>query len=228
MLFRSENHIGNLVQQNRITSKQGEDWETIRNWSEEEFEQWLDDSFPNITYRQPEYWNDTRFNNPAQPVVGVTWFEARAYCNWLAANTGQLYRLPTEVEFEAAARGKQGRAFPYGNKFDAARGNTFESHIRRTTPVGIFDNATPEGAFDLSGNAYTWTLSIYEQNQFKYPYQSGDGREDIFAIGVKRVLRGGSWNYYLDNSRAVFRYYFNPDYRYDLIGFRIIVVPLLL
>ena len=224
----SENHIGNLVQQNRITSKQGEDWETIRNWSEEEFEQWLDDSFPNITYRQPEYWNDTRFNNPAQPVVGVTWFEARAYCNWLAANTGQLYRLPTEVEFEAAARGKQGRAFPYGNKFDAARGNTFESHIRRTTPVGIFDNATPEGAFDLSGNAYTWTLSIYEQNQFKYPYQSGDGREDIFAIGVKRVLRGGSWNYYLDNSRAVFRYYFNPDYRYDLIGFRIIVVPLLL
>ena len=172
----------------------------VRSETDEEFEERLEEWFPEgEVYRQPEYWDDARFNNPAQPVVGVTWFEARAYCNWLTANAadGQTFRLPTEAEFEAAARGKKGRQFPYGNKFDSTRCNTFESHIRRTTPVGVFDNSTPEGsgegAFDLSGNVYTWTLSIYDQDRFKYPYRSDDGREDISASGVRRVLRGGSW-----------------------------------
>lgn len=124
-------------------------------------------------------------------MVGVTWFEARAYCNWLTANAadGRLCRLPTEAEFEAAARGQQGRSFPYGETFDASRCNTFESHIRRTTPSGIFDNATPEDAYDLSGNAYTWTLSIYDQEQLPYPYRSDDGREELQATGVRRVRR---------------------------------------
>lgn len=91
------------------------------------------------------------------------------------------------------ARGKKGWLFPYGKTFDASKCNTFESHIRRTTPIGIFDNATPEGAFDLSGNAYTWTLSIYDQDKFPYEDRSDDGREDIHQTGVRRVLRGGSW-----------------------------------
>jgi len=190
------------------TSEQKDAVITLRNWTEEYFENWLDETFPpGKLYRQPEYWDDTRFNNPSQPVVGVTWVEARAYCNWLTANAGgeRIYRLPTEAEFEAAARGKKGRLFPYGNKFDASRCNTFESHIRRTTPVGIFDNATPEGAFDLSGNAYTWTLSIYDQDKFPYPYQSGDAREDILATGVRRVVRGGAWSVVHLAARAVFR-----------------------
>ncbi|MBK8314330.1 MAG: SUMF1/EgtB/PvdO family nonheme iron enzyme [Acidobacteria bacterium] len=120
----------------------------MADWTDEEFEQWLDETFPpGKLYRQPEYWDDTRFNNPAQPVVGVTWFEARAYCNWLTANshgvppsggTESIFRLPTEAEFEAAARGKKGQMFPYGKEFEMSRSNTFESHIRRSTPVGIF------------------------------------------------------------------------------------------
>ena len=209
LLGWTDEYIRSLVKQNRITTKQADDWITIRNWSEEEFEKWLEEQFPSgELYRQPRFWNDTRFNNPAQPVVGVTWFEARAYCCWLTATAadGRIYRLPTEAEFEAAARGKKGRQFPYGNEFDSARCNTFESHIRRTTPIGVFDNATPEGVFDLSGNAYTWTLSIYDQDRFKYPYRSDDGREDISATGVRRVLRGGSWINYLLVARAVFRY----------------------
>jgi formylglycine-generating enzyme required for sulfatase activity len=249
----SEDYIPGLVKQNRITSKQAEDWITIRNWTEERFEQWLDENYPSgKLYRQPEFWDDTRFNNPSQPVVGVTWVEARAYCNWLTANvygsvprpvgsvatgagqspaatlptgrgTDLMFRLPTEAEFEAAARGKKGRLYPYGKTFDASRCNTFESHIRRTTPVGIFDNATPEGAFDLSGNAYTWTLSIHDQEQFPYPYRSDDGREDILATGVRRVLRGGSWFDDLIVARAVFRNIYDPLARLNVIGFRVVV-----
>lgn len=205
----TEEYIRNLVSQNRATPQQVDDWIETRNWTDEEFNTWLDETYPQgKLYRQPEYWDDVRFNNPSQPVVGVTWFEARAYCNWLTANagaeSGRIFRLPTEVEFEAAARGKKGRMFPYGKTFEVSRGNTFESHIRRSTPVGIFDNATPEGAFDLSGNVYTWTLSIYDQERFRYPYQS-DEREDVDETGVRRVLRGGSWDDFHDYARAVYR-----------------------
>jgi formylglycine-generating enzyme required for sulfatase activity len=228
----SEDHILGQVKQNRITSKQAEDWITIRNWTDERFEQQLDEWYPSgKKYRQPMFWDDTRFNNRAQPVGGVTWFEARAYCNWLTANARgvsekgeKVFRLPTEAEFEAAARGKRGRLFPYGKTFDVNRSNTFESHIRRTTPVGIFDNATPEAAVDLSGNAYTWTLSIYDPEQFPYPYVSNDGREDIHQTGVRRVLRGGSWDYFLHFARAAFRNYGYPYFRFDYFGFRVVVV----
>ncbi len=132
------------------------------------------------------------------------------------------FRLPAEAEFEAAARGKNGRLFPYGKTFDVNKCNTFESHIRRATPVGIFDNATPEGAFDLSGNAYTWVLSIYDQEKFPYPYRSDDGREDILATGVRRVLRGGSWLHDRVYARAISRFFLHPAYRGNHLGFRVV------
>jgi len=247
----SEDYIRDLVRQGRWTTERAENWITWRNWTDERFEQALDEAYPpGKLYRQPEFWDDTRFNNPSQPVVGVTWFEARAYCNWLTANvygsvprpvgsvatgagqspavtlptgrgTDLMFRLPTEAEFEAAARGRKGRLYPYGKAFDASKCNTFESHIRRTTPVGIFDNATPEGAFDLSGNAYTWTLSIYDEERFPYPYRSDDGREDIPATGVRRVLRGGSWFVVRFGARAVFRGIDYPLGRDYYFGFRV-------
>src|SRR5262249_27163378 len=89
----------------------------------------------------------------------------------------------------------------------------------------IFDNATPEEVFDLSGNAYTWTLSIHDQQQFPYPYKKDDGREDIHQAGVNRVLRGGSWASGLDYARAVVRGLGrHPGDRDDLICFRVVVV----
>lgn len=220
----SEDEICSLVLQNRITSKQSDDWITIRNWSEERFELQLEEWFPSgKIHREPEYWNDTRFNHPAQPVVGVTWFEARAYCKWLSAQTGQVFRLPTEAEFEAAARGAEGREYPYGNDFDVTRSNTFESHIRRTTPVGIFDNTTPQGVFDLTGNVYTWTTSIYDPEQFPYRYRMNDGREDLNRTNVRRVLRGGSWTSNRSYARAASRYDFDPDSRLNVgLGFRVV------
>ena len=205
-----------------ITSSYKEMLFEILALEDDEFEAWLDEQKPpdQAPPRQPEFWNDTRFNQSTQPVVGVTWHEARAYCNWLTANADnrQSYRLPTEAEFEAAARGQAGRQYPYGKTFETARCNTFESHIRRTTPVGIFDNATPEGAFDLSGNAWTWTLSLYQD----YPYDADDGREKIEAEG-NRVLRGGSW--INDNvfARAVNRDYLVPANRFNNYGFRLVL-----
>ncbi len=210
----------------RITSEQADTFITVKNWSKAQLNEWLDETFPSgVTYRQPEFWEDTRFNNPAQPVVGVTWFEARAYCAWLSTQTGQAYALPTEAQFEAAARGTAGRQYPYGDDFDAARGNTFESHIRRTTPVGVFDNATPEGALDLSGNAYTWTLTIYDPEQFSYPYAQSDDRNNVITQGARRVLRGGSWNSIQDRARAASRNDLSPyDRDYDY-GFRVVRPP---
>jgi formylglycine-generating enzyme required for sulfatase activity len=101
----------------------------------------------------------------------------------------------------------------------------FESHIRRTTPVGIFDNATPEGAFDLSGNVYTWTTSIYDEDRFPYPYRADDGREDS-ADAARRVVRGGSWHLSESYARAVSRVGDHPVGRDNFIGFRVVASPM--
>ncbi len=220
----SEDEIRDLIAQNRITSEQADEYIELRNASDEKFEEKLDEWYPSgITARQPEFWDDSNFNLPAQPVVGVTWFEARAYCAWLTANVGKgVYRLPTEIEIEAAARGTAGRSFAYGDRFEVERANTFESHIRRTTPIGIFDNATPEGVYDLSGNAFTWTLSIYDQESFSYPYRADDGRESLTAPDVARVLRGGSALNFQKFARASARDYYPPSERLDSFGFRVV------
>jgi formylglycine-generating enzyme required for sulfatase activity len=218
----TDEQIRALVTQKRATEKDVESFLWRRNSSDEEFERQLDEWYPKgIVFREPRFWEDATYNNPAQPVVGVCWYEARAYCNWLSWVTGEGYRLPTEVEFEAAARGLEGRAFPYGEKFDSARCNTFESHIRRTTSVGIFANATPEGAYDLSGNAFTWTSTIFDQDKFPYPWQP-DQREESGDAEARRLVRGGSWNFNLDFARAACRYLIHPAFRFNLNGFRVV------
>ena len=167
-------------------------------------------------------------------MVGVCWHEVRAYCAWLSAQTGQCFRLPTEAEWEAAAVGPsrrawlglgvaKTRAYPWGGAFDTRRCNSFETHVRATTPVGVFpDGDSPEGIADLSGNVWEWTASLYRG----YPYVAGDGREDP-AAGGRRVLRGGSFGSGQYFVRCAYRYYFVPDYRSYYYGFRIVLSPFL-
>jgi formylglycine-generating enzyme required for sulfatase activity len=220
-----DGHIDSLVTENKITTEQANQWRAIRDMTDEQLEKELEEAFPaGTTYRQPGFWNDSHFNNPTQPVVGVTWFECRAYCNWLSAQSKQTYRLPSEVEFEASARGTEGRQYPYGETFDVTRSNTFESHIRRTTPIGIFNNATPEGAYDLTGNAYTWTRSIFAEH-LPYPYNNIKEREDVNRTNVSRVLRGGGWASLSSAARSAIRFCLLANLRVDYYGFRVCASP---
>jgi formylglycine-generating enzyme required for sulfatase activity len=178
-----------------------------------------------------------------QPVVGICWYEARAYCRWLAAlwrvdglagvpggvPEGYAVRLPTEAEWEAAARGREGRRYPWGPDFDAGSANTLEGRVLRVSPVGAYpDGSATCGALDLSGNTWEWTLSLWgddpDTTAFPYPYQPQDGRENPEADpGVLRVVRGGSWSDNQRGARCAYRYYDNPFNRFNLLGFRVVI-----
>ncbi|MCE7938581.1 MAG: NACHT domain-containing protein [Chloroflexi bacterium CFX6] len=194
----------------------------------DESEAHLADLYPGGRKTEPRYWRDGRYNNPAQPVVGISWYEARAYAAWLSAQTGETFRLPTEAEWEVAARGAAGRRYAYGEAFDAAWGNVQETRIRRPTPVGVFvEGDTPEGASDMAGNVVTWTLSRWGENDeepdWRYPYDVGDGREALEApASAPRVVRGGSWLEVYRLGRAARRSWHSPDYRDLLVGFRVV------
>jgi formylglycine-generating enzyme required for sulfatase activity len=209
-LQQDPGRIERLLNEGRITSKQAGEWQRHVSGSDVGFETWLNSWYPSGRKTKPANWTDSAFNHLAQPVVGICWYEARAYCAWLSHQTGQRYRLPTEAEWEAAARGPEGRKYPWVGEFEAARCNTFESHVRGTTPVGVFPAGdTPEAVSDMAGNVWEWTESTYRA----YPYKSDDGREDPGIAHERRVLRGGSWINFHVNARCVRRLRDNPVFR---------------
>jgi formylglycine-generating enzyme required for sulfatase activity len=179
--------------------------------------------------------------NPNHPVVWVDWPEAVAYCRWLTERLrewegtpeplGTLLKrkgwtivLPSEAEWEKAARGTDGRRFPWGEEPDPDRANYDDTGIGATSAVGCFPKgASPYGIEDMSGNVWEWTRSLYE----KYPYDPKDGRETIDASSEsRRALRGGAFNYFLDLVRCTVRHWLEPDYCYWDFGFRVVASPL--
>jgi formylglycine-generating enzyme required for sulfatase activity len=177
------------------------------------------------------------FNLPNHPVVGVTWYEAVAFCCWLTEvlrergelHAGQAINLPSEAQWEKAARGTDGHIYPWGNDPDPNRANYGDTGIGETSAVGCFPGgASPYGAEDMSGNVWEWTRSLWgkdwQKPDFKYPYDPKDGREDVKAGDeVLRVLRGGAFYLLAGFVGCAFRYGYYPVGGYDLVGFRIVL-----
>ncbi len=150
------------------------------------------------------------------PVVYVSWEDAVAYCKWLSEKTGRKFRLPTEAEWEYAARGPKGLKYPWGNEWNQAKAVIYTDG---TKPVGsIPAGASPFGVMDMAGNVWEWVSDWHAENYDPNDIVNPKGPRN----GVYRVLRGGSWNYYVSVFlRGAYRGYYLPENRDDYFGFRV-------
>jgi formylglycine-generating enzyme required for sulfatase activity len=138
----------------------------------------------------PAFTRYPMLNCDNQPVVGVCWYEAVAYCRWLSAVSGRAYGLPTEAQWERAAKGDDKRVYPWGPSWEPGRCNALPENIQQTTSVGVFPGGrSPFGCEDMAGNVAEWTSSLYAP----YPWPDEGGPLDVEAEGV-RVTRGGGWD----------------------------------
>ena len=175
-------------------------------------------------HRLPQFWTD--FRHPAEygnhPVAGVSYADCLMYCDWINSETNSNYRLPTETEWEKAARGTDGRMYPWGNKFEKWRCNTAESNRAETSSVGIFSPSgdSPWGVCDIAGNVFEWTMSAYapypiEENPLPNPKKPD---ENI-------VIRGGGWYYSRKLVRCAAREVVIPTFVSPVLGFRLAKTP---
>jgi formylglycine-generating enzyme required for sulfatase activity/energy-coupling factor transporter ATP-binding protein EcfA2 len=170
---------------------------------------------------ESRYWHDRKWNSPNFPVVGVSWYEAAAYAMWLSQTMKVTYTLPTEAQWEKAARGSTGLVYPWGNKFDKKICNSGESGLGRTSPVGIFPaGASPYGCMDMAGNVWEWCADWYKEEYYKEsPAKNPKGPSG----GSSRVVRGGSWGNGDWYCRAACRGWADhPAYRVGVLGFRLV------
>jgi formylglycine-generating enzyme required for sulfatase activity len=158
------------------------------------------------------------------PVVYVDWRDALAFCRWLSKKTGMPVRLPSEAEWEKAARGADGRIYPWGDEPPDEYRCNFGANAWGTTPVGQYSpqGDSPYGCVDMAGNVWEWTQSLYR----KYPYDSGDGREKLegWRRGL-RVLRGDAFGDAARYVRCAYRFRRHPSFHVRYSGFRVVASP---
>lgn len=170
----------------------------------------------------PPFWSDPAFNQPEQPVVGVSWYETIRYCEWLSASTGERFRLPSEAEWERAAReGRDGSLFPWGDAppqslpgyADRCAGHweTGPEPVRRAEPNAY-------GLYNMCDNVHEWCSDWYA---LSYYAESPDRNPLGPEIGKRRASRGGSWRHQIKMSRCAARSSIPPEFKYADYGFRV-------
>ncbi len=166
----------------------------------------------------PRDWNDPNFSDPQFPVVSPSWFDANAYCRWLADATGRSYRLPTEAEWERAARGgidgklySWGDAPPEAQPDYAARWKTGPGRVAPYAPNAF-------GLYDIGDNVHEWCADWYDASYYAH---SPDRNPQGPPTGTRRSSRGGSWRHQIKISRAAARSSIPPEFEYADYGFRV-------
>ena len=177
-------------------------------------------------WEYPPHWDSARppKNLEYHPVTAVSWFDALNYCKWLSAKTGKLIRLPTESEWEKAAKGTIGdRQYTWGKDWVDFRCNSAELELNGTTPVGLFINgASPYGVLDMLGNVWEWCQSEFNP----YPYDAECDKNPLdnqSTTAVDRVLRGGSYNLGKQLIRCSIRNKYPDNYKLQDQGFRVVM-----
>ncbi len=176
---------------------------------------------------QPGLWTVASYNGPTQPVVGVSWYEAAAFCTWLTAEgraagwlyPGEMLRLPTALEWERAARHLDQRRYPWGDDPpDTGHANFAACALRAPSPIGCFPaGAAVCGALDLAGNVWEWTCSLADALEERGP------RTDV-ALHETPAIKGGAFNWEAEGLRCGAYNRFPPTQRYNLLGFRLVWV----
>jgi len=173
------------------------------------------------SHTAPQHWKDGKYteNNANHPVARISWFDAQAFCGWLAECSGELVHLPTEPEWEKAARGTDGRTYPWGEETPNVELCNFDNNVGEPSPVGIYSpqGDSPYGCLDMAGNVWEWTGSL----DSIYPL-TPDEIVDIINNPSKGsgVLRGSSWNYLGVTVRAPNRVECCRGVKDNAIGFR--------
>ena len=182
-------------------------WWTEAGWQMREAEKWI----------EPRFWSDEKWKGALQPVVGVSWYESVAFCLWMREMSGEKIMLPTEQQWQRAAQGDDGRAYPWGNEWDGSRCNSsvkpFDSV--QTTPVTQYEGKdkgdSPYGVVDMAGNVWEWCVTDYI-----------NGIQEINSNVEVCVLRGSSWfDDLADFFRADYRNRNRPHSWYYYWGFRL-------
>lgn len=166
----------------------------------------------------PPTWSDANFDHSQQPVASVSWFDAVAYCEWLSKATGAPYRLPTEAEWERAARGgKEGTSFPWGEESPETRPNY---QLRwKTGPEKVGESpANRFGLFDICENVHEWCSDWYQAGYYANSPEKNPGGPES---GSRRASRGGSWRHHIKISRCSARSSIPPEFQYADYGFRL-------